>query len=259
MGTVCRKIQSNYLLIANRINQKYRCVVTSSDGETLTSEAATILQNENMTILSPNLTGKENTSGLEEGDETLAIIKQPIDATNADGNRAVFMLSATGAESYQWYFSEDGEEWSTIEDGDIVGSDSNRLEVPLDESRIKLSFRCEITGIDGTTFLTDVVKIIAEEEVIDENVVSTEEKKLIDAESSLIPEESMDGIEQSDSEKADEEDNSGGSDGDVAQELPNDEAVSGDTEYADTENLSATGEGENEESTIDGEKEFKME
>ena len=247
-------------VIANRINQRYRCVVTSNNGDTLTSDAATILQTESMTILSPNLTGKENTSGLiEEGDETLTIIEQPIDATNADGNRAVFMLSATGAESYQWYFSEDGEEWSTIEDGDIVGSDSNRLEVPLDESMIKLSFRCEITGIDGTTILTDVVKIIAEEEVIDENVVSTEEKKLIDAESSLIPEESMDGIEQSDSEKADEEDNSGGSDGDVAQELPNDEAVSGDTEYADTENLSATGEGENEESTINGEEEFKME
>ncbi len=115
-----------------RIGQMYRCTITGTDGKTITSNAVTIKAK-------------------------LAITKQPVDVTAKVGTTVSFTVTASGAKSYQWYYSKDkGKTWSK---SGMTGSTTNKLSVPVTEARIGQMYRCTITGTDGKNVTSKAVTI----------------------------------------------------------------------------------------------------
>ncbi len=115
-----------------RIGQMYRCVVSGSDQNSVTSGAAAIY-------------GK------------LSITSQPSDVTASVGDTVDFTIAAYGAKSYQWQYSKDGgNSWA---DSGMTGFNTNRLSVPVTKARIGQMYRCVITGFYGEQLFSDSATI----------------------------------------------------------------------------------------------------
>ena len=108
----------------DRVQRKYRCVVTGDDG-TVTSAAA----------------------GLTEG-ETLKVIEQPKDQRGIQGSTVEFHVKASGSNlKYQWQCSYDGKGWFNTT---LPGYNTEILSVTVDDDRVQRKYRCVVTGDDGT-------------------------------------------------------------------------------------------------------------
>lgn len=168
-----------------RIGQMYRCSITSADGAEIISDSAKIKGNSSL-MAQMISTKRETEFSLVELDEVIAEIKeQPVDAAISEEDEAIFEVVAEGAVSYQWYYSVDGLAWEELKNADVVGADTSKLIVPIDESVLLYSFRCEIMTESGDVLISDSVKIVkkcseendckeifndVESETLDENV-----------------------------------------------------------------------------------------
>ena len=119
-----------------RDGQSYRCIVTDSKGNSVTSEIASI------SILQP----------------TLAIVTQPSDQSMAVGENAVFKVVASGdGLTYQWQYQQAGK--SYWYDSGMTGSDTDTLTVPVTAKRDGQSYRCVITDADGNTVISEAATL----------------------------------------------------------------------------------------------------
>ena len=92
--------------------------------------------------------------------ERFEIIKEPSDwIVGAIGETATFTVEATGVASYQWqFFNIEYNEWRNSTNGTEA-----TLSYVVTQSRIdNNSYRCILTGKDGTTKITKVVKMVVE-------------------------------------------------------------------------------------------------
>ena len=111
---------------------QYRCIVTSSNGTSVTSSAASI---------------KVKTS----------ITKQPQNSTVEVGKNAVFSVTATGAGtlSYQWQYN-DGSGWKN---STASGAKTASIAVGVKDSYDGLQYRCVVTSSNGTSATSDAAVI----------------------------------------------------------------------------------------------------
>ena len=118
------------------INYLYKCVITGNDGTTIESDIVRV-------------------------NEKLVINKQPVDVLASVGDTVDFTVDASGATSYKWYFSSNnGITWKTPTSAYIQGVNSNTLTVYIKPTWINYQYKCIITGNDGSTIETDIVKVI---------------------------------------------------------------------------------------------------
>ena len=109
---------------AARSKYQYRCKVTSANGVTVTSQAATLTVN-------------------------TVITGQPQSVTAAAGTTVKFKVKATGAGlTYQWQFKSYMEDWTNC---GLTGAKTATLSVPAAMSRNGKQYRCRVTGADGVT------------------------------------------------------------------------------------------------------------
>ena len=112
----------------------FRCVLTGTDGTTQYTDVVRI------------------------EDAGLTIINQPENAKGNVGDNVSFTVDATGVSSYQWQYSKTGTgNWKNCGE---ASAKSATLEVTnIADSTKALYFRCKLTGTDGTTEYTNVVRI----------------------------------------------------------------------------------------------------
>ena len=112
----------------------FRCVLTGTDGTTQYTDVVRI------------------------EDAGLTIINQPENAKGNVGDNVSFTVDATGVSSYQWQYSKTGTgSWKNCGE---ASAKSATLEVTnIADSTKALYFRCKLTGTDGTTEYTNVVRI----------------------------------------------------------------------------------------------------
>ncbi len=109
---------------AHKNGYQYRCKVTNTAGD-VTSEAAVL------TVLSKPV-----------------ITAQPQDASAEAGKTAVFTVTATGAESYQWQYSTNGgASWGK---SPASGNTTATLSVPVTAAKNGYLYRCKVTNAAGT-------------------------------------------------------------------------------------------------------------
>lgn len=116
-----------------RSGQKYRCVVTDKNGNTVISDSAQI------------------TVEVE-----LAIISQPEDYTGKVGDMAVFTVEAAGnGLTYQWQYQNVGTtQWKNSSQ---AGYNTNTLAVPVTEARNGQKYCCVITDETNRSITTESV------------------------------------------------------------------------------------------------------
>ena len=125
-----------------RDGQKYRCVITDADGNTVTSNAAAI----HATEATPKIT----------------ITSQPEDYTGEVGTKATFTVAAEGNElTYQWQYQNAGSNY--WQNSSQNGSKTDTLTVPITEARDGQKYRCVITDADGNTVTSNAAAIHATE------------------------------------------------------------------------------------------------
>ncbi|MCC8081747.1 MAG: hypothetical protein LIO80_07050, partial [Lachnospiraceae bacterium] len=129
-----------------RDGQQYRCVVTDGDGNTVTSEAATLTVSDD---------------GDLTDEEELSITLQPSDYTGSVGDTATFSVEATGTGlTYQWqYKSAGGTMWH---DSGLTGATTATLSVPVTAARDGQQYRCIVTDGDGNTVTSDAATLSVE-------------------------------------------------------------------------------------------------
>ena len=113
-------------------NYTYRCIITDAKGNTVTSNAA----------------------GLVEALQPLTVSKQPENVTCALGNTVTFSVEATGGKtpySYQWQYIHNGiQEWLDITDwGEGNRSDTITITVQTMDAEGGGKYRCVITDAAG--------------------------------------------------------------------------------------------------------------
>ncbi|MCD8134292.1 MAG: hypothetical protein LUE19_10660, partial [Clostridiales bacterium] len=123
-----------------RDGQQYRCIVTDENGNSVTSEAAT---------LSLPSAG------------SIVITAQPTDCAGAVGDTATFIVEATGSGlSYQWQYLNAGA--STWRDSGMDGADTAALSVPITDARDGQQYRCVVTDEDGNMAVSEAVTLSVE-------------------------------------------------------------------------------------------------
>ena len=85
------------------------------------------------------------------------ITKQPQNVMAALGEDATFEISAENAKSYEWQYSYNGEPWTAY--SWIEGYDSPKFTMGVNEARAACKIRCAVTGEDGNTIFSFIVKI----------------------------------------------------------------------------------------------------
>ena len=86
--------------------------------------------------------------------DVLTIIEEPKDFEGKVGDTAEFTVKAANAASYQWYMSIDGENWSK-------SSTTPSISFSLTTAaRMKYQVKCVVTGKDGTTYETQICKVV---------------------------------------------------------------------------------------------------
>ncbi len=123
-----------------RNGQKYRCVITDENGNTLTSDAATLTATE----ATPKIT----------------ITTQPADFTGEVGMDATFTVVAegNGELTYQWQYQNVGS--SNWKNSSQAGNKTATLTVPITAARDGQKYRCVITDAEGNTVATDAATLI---------------------------------------------------------------------------------------------------
>jgi uncharacterized protein (DUF2249 family) len=124
-----------------RDGQKYRCVVTDADHNTVISKAAAL---------------KVGTA-----DGAPIITEQPADYTGAVGKMAVFVVKAEGTDlNYQWqYCNTDSNIWRV---SSMEGNQTNTVSVPVWNFRNGQKYRCVVTSDNGRIAISDVVEVSVE-------------------------------------------------------------------------------------------------
>ena len=131
---------------ADRNGQRYRCIITDANGNSVTSEAAT-------------LTIKASDEPVAE----LAITAQPEDQTAALDETATFTVVATGnGLSYQWQWESWDGRWSA---SGLPTANSASLEVPATEDRNGQRYRCVITDANGQSITSEPATLTVGEAV----------------------------------------------------------------------------------------------
>jgi len=107
------------------------CIVTDADGNSVTSEIAT------MTVA--------------QGESGPVITKQPQDYRGASGDTITFTIQAEGSGlSYKWQYSNDGETWK------IGSSVTASYTTTLTEARDGRMVRCIVTDVGGNSVTSEV-------------------------------------------------------------------------------------------------------
>ncbi len=132
-----------------RLAYRFRCVVTDSDGGSVTSDAVRMLK---------------RPSGIE-------IVSQPVNYEGQLGDAVSFTVEATGSElSYQWqYVKDDGIIWYN---SGLPGNATATLTTELTEARLRYTFRCVITDGSGNTAVSDSVHMIIREPEVEFAITS---------------------------------------------------------------------------------------
>ena len=116
----------------------YRCFLTGTDGTTLNTKVVRIED--------------------KSEEETFAITTEPENAKANVGDSASFSVEATGVAAYQWQYSTDGEtRWRNCGEASAKNATYEIAEVTA--AYKGLYYRCFLTGTDGTTLNTKVVRI----------------------------------------------------------------------------------------------------
>ncbi|MCC8029725.1 MAG: immunoglobulin domain-containing protein [Lachnospiraceae bacterium] len=119
-----------------RDGQQYRCVVTDGNGDSVTSDAAT----------------------LSLPADAFSITMQPEDYMGLAGSNASFTVEADGTDlSYQWQYSSNG--GMTWHDSGMTGADTAMLSVTLTESRDGQQYRCVVTDGEGSSVTSDAATL----------------------------------------------------------------------------------------------------
>ncbi len=121
-----------------RNGQQYRCVITDVDGNTVTSDAATLTA----TAATPKIT------------------TQPADFTGEVGTDATFTVVAEGdGLTYQWqYLNVGATNWRNSSQ---TGNNTNTLTIPITEARNGQQYRCVVTNADGHTSVSEAATLTA--------------------------------------------------------------------------------------------------
>ena len=116
---------------AARNGQLYRCVITDANGETVTTDAATLVVK-------------------------TVITAQPQVMLGPIGNNVKFTVKASGAGlAYQWQYYT-GSKW--LNSG-MTGNKTAKLEVPVTAARNGQLYRCVITDANGETVISNTGKL----------------------------------------------------------------------------------------------------
>ena len=117
-----------------RLGQRYRCEITDSDGNTVVSDAVTMM-------LPPS---------------TIQIQTQPVDFYGAVGDASPFTVEATGEGlTYRWYYSTTGgETWALSYSS---GCETETLALVLRAYNSGRMYKCLITDANGNTEWTNAV------------------------------------------------------------------------------------------------------
>ncbi len=117
-------------------NYQFRCVVSGSSGQSVTSSAATLT----VTAAGP------------------AITTQPKSATVSAGSTATFIVAATGATSYQWQASTNG--GKTWVNSGAGGNKTATLSFTAAAAHNGYMFRCVVTGTSGQTVTSNAATLM---------------------------------------------------------------------------------------------------
>ena len=116
----------------SRDGRRLYCVITDAEGNSLTTDIATIYY-----------------------DYPIRIIKQPQDATAGSGEHATVSVEAKGEGlSYQWWFADAGK--TEFSKSDFT---SDTYSIPMEESLDGRRLYCVISDTEGNTVTTDTVTI----------------------------------------------------------------------------------------------------
>ena len=119
---------------------QYRCVVTDGYGNEEISEVATV-----------------------HVGAVLEIIKQPVDFTGFEGDKATFSIEAEGEGlSYQWQIFTNGE-WKN---SSASGANTSTITFNIKDSHAEMQYRCVVTDSDGNEKISDIVKVHIVVEVV---------------------------------------------------------------------------------------------
>ena len=121
-----------------RDGQKYRCVITDGEGNTVTSETASVK------------------IGAAEG--APEIMQQPESYSGDVGDTAEFAIKANGENlTYEWqYCNADSNIWRK---SSMEGNQTNTVSVPVWNFRERQKYRCVVTGKSGRITISDVVTV----------------------------------------------------------------------------------------------------
>ena len=112
----------------DRVQRKYRCVVTGDEGAVTSAVAG--------------LTGVK----------TVEIMEQPKDQKGVWGSRVQFHVKASGSNlKYQWQYRYDGKGWHNTS---MIGYNTDTLSVDVNDDRVQRKYRCVVTGDEGAVTST---------------------------------------------------------------------------------------------------------
>ena len=122
---------------------EYRCVITDANGETVTSESATIIAQY----------------------DPLAIKTQPGNIRANIGDTVTFTVEVTGGKgpyTYQWQYAEGNNGWKDANGYWSIGYDGDAFSFTVgdDEFYVGYEYRCVITDADGNTVATGIVVVL---------------------------------------------------------------------------------------------------
>ncbi len=122
-----------------RDGQKYRCVVTDKDGNSVTSGSAAVK------MIIP--------------DGTPVITSQPEDFTGISGETAVFRVEAEGTGlTYQWQYCNEGS--NVWRNSSMAGNATSAISVEIASYRDGQKYRCVVTGEEGYSATSEAASII---------------------------------------------------------------------------------------------------
>lgn len=93
--------------------------------------------------------------------EIPVIIEQPENQTTRLNQYVTFTVKAENISSYQWQFLNPSvsDDWRS---STAQGNQTDSLYIQATNARFAMSFKCKMTGIDGTVIYSDVVKMVKE-------------------------------------------------------------------------------------------------
>jgi len=113
----------------------YRCVLVDSRGNQITSNSAMLTVKAASVAPEPEIPA-----------DPAKITDQPKNAIAIVDGNARFVVKATGAVAYKWYYSKNGTDWVATA---MEGYNTNTLTVGVAASRNGYQYRCTVTGEDG--------------------------------------------------------------------------------------------------------------